>query len=106
MSIDKWLSESDPKKREKLEKVYNALPEEKVKDLKKKSIRELTKKKEIEKADDPKTKGILDDILEFKEWLNQRNYLKGDIDKIEIWINNLSKKLNRERSNIRNENIK
>jgi hypothetical protein len=102
MSIDKWLSESDPKKREKLEKVYNALPEEKVQDLKKKSIRELTKKK----VDDPKTKGILDDILEFKEWLNQRNYLKGDIDKIEIWINNLSKKLNRERSNIRKENIK
>ncbi len=106
MSIDKWLSESDPKKREQLEKVYNTLPEEKVQDLKKKSIRELTKKKEIQKVDDPKTKGILDDILEFKEWLNQRNYLKGDIDKIEIWINNLSKKLNRERSNIRKENIK
>ena len=106
MSIDKWLSESDPKKREKLEKVYNALPEEKVQNLKKKSIRELTKKKDLQKADDPKTKSILDDILEFKEWLNQRNYLRGDIDKIEIWINNLSKKLNRERSNIRKENIK
>jgi hypothetical protein len=106
MSIDKWLSESDPKKREKLEKVYNALPEEKVQDLKKKSIRELTKKKEIEKADDPKTIDILDDILEFKEWLNQRNYLKGDIDKIEIWINNLSKKLNREREKNIKESIK
>ena len=47
MSIDKWLSESDPKKREKLEKVYNALPEQKVQDLKKKSIRELTKKKKL-----------------------------------------------------------
>ncbi|MHA1255056.1 MAG: hypothetical protein ACTSPS_05580 [Promethearchaeota archaeon] len=106
MSIDKWLSESDPKKREKLEKVYNALPEEKVQDLKKKSIRELTKKKEKEKADDPKTIDILDDILEFKEWLNQRNYLKGDIDKIEIWINNLSKKLNREREKNIKESIK
>jgi len=102
MSIDKWLSESDPKKREKLEKVYNALPEEKVQDLKKKSIRELTKKK----ADDPKPTDILDDILEFKEWLNQRNYLKGDIDKIEIWINNLSKKLNREREKNIRESIK
>ena len=106
MSIDKWLSESDPKKREKLEKVYNALPEEKVQDLKKKSIRELTKKKEIEKVDYSKTKGILDDILEFKEWLNRRNYLKGDIDKIEIWINNLSKKLNREREKNIKESIK
>lgn len=106
MSIDKWLSESDPKKREKLEKVYNELPKEKVQDLKKKSIRELTKKREIEKVDDSKTKGILDDILEFKEWLNQRNYLKGDIDKIEIWINNLSKKLNREREKNIKESIK
>ena len=86
MSIDKWLSESDPKKREQLEKVYNTLPKEKVQDLKKKSIRELTKKKEKEKVNDPKSKDILDDILEFKEWLNQRNYLKGDLDKIEIWI--------------------
>jgi len=106
MSIDKWLSESDPKKREKLEKVYNALPEEKVQDLKKKSIRELTKKKELQKADDPKIKGILDDVLEFKEWIDQRNYLKGDIDKIEIWINNLSKKLNREREKNIKESIK
>ena len=106
MSIDKWLSESDPKKREKIEKVFNALPEEKVQDLKKKSIRELTKKKEIKKIDEPKTKDLLDDILEFKEWLNQRNYLKGDIDKIEIWINNLSKKFNRERENNRNINIR
>lgn len=106
MSIDKWLSESDPKKKEKLEKVYNALPKEKVQDLKKRSIRELTKKKELEKVDDPKTKDILDDILEFKEWLNQRNYLKGDIDKIEIWINNLSEKLNREREKNIKESIK
>lgn len=106
MSIDKWLSESDPKKREKLEKIYNTLPEEKVQDLKKKSIRELTKKKEIEKVDDSKTKSILDDIIEFKEWLNQRNYLKGDIDKIEIWINNLSKKMNREQTNKTNDSIK
>lgn len=106
MSIDKWLSESDPKKREQLEKVYNTLPEEKVQDLKKKSIQELTKKNKVKKIEKVESKSILDDIIEFKEWLNQRNYLKGDIDKIEIWINNLSKKLNRERSNIRKENIK
>ena len=107
MSIDKWLSESDPKKREQLEKVYNTLPEEKVQDLKKKSIRELTKKKEeVKKNNNFPSKSILDDIIEFKEWLNNRNYLKGDLDKIEIWINNLSEKLNREHANKRRENIK
>ena len=106
MSIDKWLSESDPKKREKLEKYYNSLPEEKVQDLKKKSIRELTKKNEKLKVDVPKTKDILDDILEFKEWLNKRNYLKGDMDKITIWIKNLNKRLNRDQKNKTKDSIK
>ena len=106
MSIDKWLSESDPKKREKLEKYYNSLPEEKVQDLKKKSIRELTKKAENLKVDVPKTKDILDDILEFKEWLNKRNYLKGDMDKIATWIMNLNKKLNRDQTNKTKDSIK
>ena len=106
MSIDKWLSESDPKKREKLEKYYNSLPEEKVQDLKKKSIRGLTKKNEVLRVDVPKTKDILDDILEFKEWLNKRNYLKGDMDKIATWIKNLNKKLNRDQTNKTKDSIK
>jgi hypothetical protein len=28
-------------------------------------------------------------ILDFKDWLDKRTYLKGDIEKIETWINNL-----------------
>lgn len=107
MSIDKWLSKSNSKeKQKKIDNLYNALPEEEVQDLKKRSIRELTKKnkkKQVEKVD---TKGILSDIIEFKEWLNQRTYLKGDLDKIEIWINNLSNKLSLEHKNNKNQTSK
>ncbi len=107
MSIDKWLSKSNSKeKQEKIDNIYNALPEEEVQDLKKRSIRELTKKdkkKQVEKVD---TKGILSDIIEFKGWLNQRTYLKGDLDKIEIWINNLSNKLSLEHKNNKNQTSK
>jgi hypothetical protein len=107
MSIDKWLSKSNSKeKQEKIDNIYNALPEEEVQDLKKRSIRELTKKdkkKQVEKVD---TKGILSDIIEFKGWLNQRIYLKGDLDKIEIWINNLSNKLSLEHKNNKNQTSK
>ena len=107
MSIDKWLSKSNSKeKQEKIDNIYNALPEEEVQDLKKRSIRELTKKnkkKQVEKVD---TKGILSDIIKFKEWLNQRTYLKGDLDKIEIWINNLSNKLSLEHKNNKNQTSK
>lgn len=104
MSIDKWLGDS--KKKEKVDKIYNSLPEEKVQDLKKKSIRELTKKEEVKKINNAASKSIIDDIIEFKKWLNSRNYLKGDLDKIEVWINNLSKKLNREREKNIKESIK
>ncbi len=107
MSIDKWLSKGNSKeKQKKIDNLYNALPEEEVQDLKKRSIRELTKKnkkKQVEKVD---TKGILSDIIEFKEWLNQRTYLKGDLDKIEIWINNLSNKLSLEHKNNKNQTSK
>ena len=104
MSIDKWLGDS--KEKEKLDKIYNSLPPDKVQELKKKSIQELIKKNKEKKIENVEIKGVLDDILEFKQWLNQRNYLKGDIDKIEIWINNLSKKLNREREKNIKESIK
>lgn len=102
MSIDKWLGDS--KKKEKVDKIYNSLSQEEVQDLKKKSIRELTKKEEVKKINIAASKSIIDDIIEFKKWLNSRNYLKGDLDKIEVWINNLSKKLNRELANSRKEN--
>jgi len=35
----------------------------------------------------------LDYILRFKNWLNQRTYLKGDIPELETWIKILYKRL-------------
>ncbi|MFX1437763.1 MAG: hypothetical protein ACFFAA_11300, partial [Promethearchaeota archaeon] len=32
----------------------------------------------------------LQQIIEFKEWLEQRTYLKGDLDKLVMWIKNLN----------------
>jgi len=107
MSIDKWLSKGNSKEeQEKIEKAYNALSDEKVQNLKKKSIQELTKKNEMNKSEDFNHKSFLHDILEFKDWLNQRTFLKGDLDQIETWINNLSRKLNLEQEINRKETIK
>ena len=38
---------------------------------------------------DSSLKEQIDFFIEFKEWLNKRTYLKGDLDKIVIWIENL-----------------
>ncbi|MFX1453144.1 MAG: hypothetical protein ACFFCM_20085 [Promethearchaeota archaeon] len=94
MSIDKWLTKYDSKEeRERREKIFKTLSEEEVQDLKKKSIRDLTQKKSKPQKVINKPEDFLSHIIEFKDWLNQRTYLKGDIDKIEIWIKNLNKKL-------------
>ena len=95
MSIEKWLSEEiDKEKREKIEEIYKSLPEEKVQDLKKRKIQELSKSKSKIQSEKTGSQNILNDILDFKEWLNQRTYLKGDLNKIEVWIKNLNNKLN------------
>ena len=94
MSIDKWLSENDSKEeRIKREKVFRSLSEGEVKELKKKKIRNIVKNDENKSIESPERDKIISEILEFKEWLNQRTYLKGDIDKIETWIKNLHLKI-------------
>ena len=89
MSIKKWLTDDkigeDWKKREEK---YNRLSKDEKEDLKKKKIKDIVQKDEDKKSDE-----FLDEIVQFKEWLNERNYLKGDIDKIETWITNLYIKL-------------
>ncbi|MFX1299071.1 MAG: hypothetical protein ACFFD2_29955 [Promethearchaeota archaeon] len=62
-------------------------------ELKKRKIRDLTEKEKLTADLKVKKEDFLNNILEFKNWLNQRNYLKGDLDKIEIWIKNLYKKI-------------
>ena len=94
MSIDKWVSKGKSKeKKDKLDQKFNSLPEEKVQDLKKKKIRELTKTSKDNLVENLESNDFLNEIIEFKDWLNQRTYLKGDLEKIEIWIKNLSRKL-------------
>jgi hypothetical protein len=94
MSIEKWLSDNDSKE-EKLrrEKIFKALPQEEVQELKKRKIRDLTEKEKLTADLNTKKEDFLNIILEFKDWLNQRNYLRGDLDKIETWVKNMYKKV-------------
>ena len=88
MSIDKWLNEKYSKEeRIKREKAFKKLTRDEVQRLKKKKIRDMVKKEASENSEIDK---LLHQIIEFKNWLNQRTYLKGDLEKIEIWIKNLN----------------
>ena len=95
MSIDKWLSEKDNKEeRMKREAAFKRLSKDEVEDLKKKKIRDMVKKESQKSNEILEEDKLLNKVLEFKEWLNKRTYLKGDIDKIETWIRNLSSTVN------------
>lgn len=88
MSIDKWLNEKYSKEeRIKREKAFKKLTRDEVQRLKKKKIRDMVKKEASENSEIDK---LLNQIIEFKNWLNQRTYLRGDLEKIEIWIKNLN----------------
>ncbi|MFW9773555.1 MAG: hypothetical protein ACFFEO_15505, partial [Candidatus Thorarchaeota archaeon] len=93
MSIKKWLEdETIGEARKRREEKYRSLSKEEKYDLKKKKIEELVKKESKEEKGGPKSE-FLQEITKFNEWLNQRNYIRGDIDKIETWIRNLYNKL-------------
>ena len=107
MSIDKWLEDPSAKERKrKLDERYEKLPTEKVQELKKKKIQNIIQVQKVESLQPKEEKDFLSLIIEFKEWLNQRHYLKGDLDKIEAWINNLYFKLGSEVNEISNEEKK
>ncbi|MFX1418010.1 MAG: hypothetical protein ACFE9N_03710 [Promethearchaeota archaeon] len=90
MSIDKWLDEKNSKEeRIKREKAFKQLSKEEIQQLKKKKIREMVKKEDQNPNEISEREKILRQIVEFKDWLNQRTYLKGDFEKIEMWIKNL-----------------
>ncbi|MFX0022992.1 MAG: hypothetical protein ACFE9S_11765 [Candidatus Hermodarchaeota archaeon] len=109
MSIDKWLNEKDSKEQTiKREEAFKQLSKEEVQELKKKKIRDMVKKETEKQSIISEREKFLKEILEFKDWLNQRTYLKGDFDKIEMWIRNLNSLLtilseNRENSVIHDE---
>ncbi len=90
MSIDKWLNEKDSKEEQiRREKAFKNLSKQEVQDLKKKKIRDIVQKDDQKNSEISERNRFLDDIIEFKNWLNQRTYLKGDITNIETWIKNL-----------------
>jgi hypothetical protein len=90
MSIDKWLSD-DSSKEEKIkrEEAFKQLSKGEVQDLKKKKIRDIIEKEKQKLAKTSENDKFLQSILELKEWLNTRTYIKGDIEKIETRISNL-----------------
>ncbi len=91
MSIDKWLNEKDSKEEKiKREKAFKKLTRNEVQRLKKKKIRDMVKKEAENVYENSEIDKLLNQIIEFKNWLNQRTYLKGDLEKIEIWIKNLN----------------
>lgn len=90
MSIDKWFNEEGSKEEKiKREKAFKRLSEDEVKELKKKKIRNMVQKESQKSSDKPENNELLNQVIEFKNWLNQRTYLKGDLDRIETWIRNL-----------------
>ena len=95
MSIDKWLDDEDTvEEKKKREEIYKNLSKEEKKDLKQKKIRNLVHKdKQTDNLSD-KQKEFLDKVIEFKEWLENRTYIKGDRERIEAWVENLYSILN------------
>lgn len=93
MSIEKWLCEREAEEiRKKKEELYKELPKEKKQDLKKKSIKKIVENETLNlKSDISDT--FLSKVIEFKNWLEGRTYLKGDIDKIIIKIQNMTKNI-------------
>ena len=95
MSIDKWLVDEKMELKKKLrDQKFQSLPIEEKEKLKKKQIREILKE---ENSNLNENSGkFFNHVIKFKDWINNRNYLRGDIQKIEVWIRNLNEILNLE----------
>ncbi len=94
MSIEKWLTKKKTKdEKNKREDTFKRLTSDEVQAFKKKKIRKMIQKENPQAVEVSETDKFLREIIEFKNWLNQRTYLKGDIEKIETWIANLFAKI-------------
>ena len=90
MSMDKWLDDDETKEnKRKRNEIYSSLSYEERNDLSKQKIRELVKKDEIISNFDESRKSFLTKVLEFKDWLDNRTYIKGDVERVQAWIENL-----------------
>jgi len=95
MSIEKWLDDEDTKEeRKKREEIYSSLSNTEKTDLKQQKIRDLVKKDKITSSFDESRKDFLAKVLEFKDWLDNRSYIKGDIERIQTWVENLYSLMN------------
>ena len=102
MSIKKWLEDEEiGEERKRREEKYSNLSKKEQTELKKKKIQQIVQKEKVD-AKNSKSE-FLNEVLKFNDWLNQRNYIKGDIDKIETWIRNLYKRLTSDTDNVQNE---
>jgi len=91
MSIEKWLSERESEEiRKQKEELFKKLPKEKIQNLKKKGIKKIVANENKILVSDSND-SFLSKVIEFKDWLDGRTYLKGDIDKIIIKLQNLTK---------------
>ena len=108
MSIYKWFDDEETKeRRKKKEELYDSLAKEEKQDLKKKTIKKVIKKDngiQSKRGKKEDYNGFLQDIIEFKGWLDARTYLKGDVDRIETWIKILYKKVEAYSKNLSKEN--
>ena len=102
MSIDKWLDDKDTvEEKKKREEIYKNLSKEEKNDLKQEKIRNLVQKDKQPDNQSDKHKEFLEKVIEFKEWLENRTYIKGDRERIETWVENLYSILN---ASIKNQN--
>ena len=88
--MDKWLDDKDTAEEKKLrEDTYAKLSKEERKDLKVQKIRKIVQKNENASIKADKRTDFLNSVIEFREWLINRSYLKGDLERIETWVANL-----------------
>jgi len=88
--MDKWLDDDETKEnKKKRNEIYSSLSNEEKDELSKQKIRDLVKKDNIANSFDKSRTDFLTKVLEFKDWLDNRSYIKGDIERIQTWIENL-----------------
>jgi len=75
MSMDKWLDDKDTAEEKKLRE-----------DTK---IRKIAQKNVNASNKNDKRTDFLNSVIEFRDWLINRSYLKGDLERIETWVANL-----------------
>ncbi|NVM45192.1 MAG: hypothetical protein HWN79_09765 [Candidatus Lokiarchaeota archaeon] len=90
MSIEKWLDdEATIEERKKRDEIYQSLSKEEKIDLKQQKVQDLVQKVKQKKIISDERRDLLSKVIDFKDWLDNRTYIKGDIERIETWIENL-----------------